>query len=112
MTPGRGHLLAGAVTDVKIFMVILFPLTSTLVVQLDTGHLVSGSCDKSLCIWDVEAAECCQKLLGHEHEVMCLCQLPDGRLVSGSEDFTLRAWPPPAQLRPGPAVPPVPTRLL
>ena len=59
---------------------------------LPNGHIVSGSWDKSLRIWDSATGECITVLKGHTDGVRALAILPNGHIVSGSRDKSLRIW--------------------
>ena len=54
--------------------------------------LASGSEDRSVRLWDVDAGTCTAVLNGHTSFVMCLADLGGGRLLSGSDDRFLRMW--------------------
>ena len=54
--------------------------------------LASGSHDRSVRLWDVDAGTCTAVLRGHTNWVHCLADLGGGRLLSGSDDGSLRAW--------------------
>ncbi|MEM9220086.1 MAG: AAA family ATPase [Cyanobacteria bacterium P01_F01_bin.150] len=58
----------------------------------DGAHIVSGSWDSSVCIWDLEGhllAHC----KGHEDSVYSVAFSSDGaHIVSGSEDNSVRIW--------------------
>jgi len=60
----------------------------------DGSHIVSGSLDKTLRIWDAQTgALIVEPLSGHENSVWSVAYSPDGsRIVSGSYDNTLRLW--------------------
>ena len=59
----------------------------------DGRHVVSGSDDNTLRLWDVATGECTQTWSGHQHWVRACAFSPDGRhVVSGSSDNTLRLW--------------------
>ena len=59
----------------------------------DGHHVVSGSLDRSVRVWDVATGRELRKLEGHTHEVAAVCVTPDGRYVlSGSFDHTIRMW--------------------
>ncbi|MCX6376588.1 MAG: TIR domain-containing protein [Armatimonadetes bacterium] len=54
---------------------------------------VSGSTDKTVRVWDIEAGKCMAKLEGHAGYVSGVAMTPDGRLaVSSSADKTVRVW--------------------
>ena len=59
----------------------------------DGRHVVSGSYDKTLRLWDVATGECTQTWSGHQNCGPACAFSPDGRhVVSGSADKTLRLW--------------------
>ncbi len=63
------------------------------VVTPDGRTAVSGSDDKTVRVWDLEAGRLTATLEGHTGEVWGVAVTPDGRLaVSGSYDNTVRVW--------------------
>ena len=54
--------------------------------------LASGSDDRSVRLWDVDAGTCTAVLKGHTHWLRCLADLGGGLLLSVSADRTLRVW--------------------
>jgi WD40 repeat protein len=59
----------------------------------DGRHVVSGSSDNTLCVWDLATGETKTMLQGHTSLVNAVAVTPDGRhVVSGSWDNTLRVW--------------------
>ena len=60
----------------------------------DGRHVVSGSRDTTLRLWDVTTGQAVGRLwYGHRHNVYTVAFSPDGRhIVSGSQDNTLRLW--------------------
>lgn len=60
--------------------------------QLKSGHLVSGSNDNTIKIWDVIKKECICTLKDHYLFVNALLELRDGRLVSAAFDDSVRFW--------------------
>ena len=69
-------------------------VTSLAVVGGGTAQrlLASGSADRSVRLWDVDAGSCTASLSGHMRSVRCLADLGGGRLLSGSWDRSLRVW--------------------
>ena len=66
---------------------------SSVSVSPDGRRAVSGGCDKTLRVWDLETGQCLRTLEGHTDEVSCVSMSPDGRhAVSCSRDFTARVW--------------------
>ena len=58
----------------------------------DGRHVVSGSDDRTLRLWEV-ASGASRVLEGHGGAVKAVAFSPDGRhVVSGSDDGTLRLW--------------------
>ena len=58
----------------------------------DGRHVVSGSDDGTLRLWEV-ASGASRALEGHDGSVRAVAFSPDGRhVVSGSDDGTLRLW--------------------
>ena len=62
------------------------------VAVLPDGHVVSGSDDCSLRLWNPSDGRCLQTLKGHTGSVNCVAVLPDGCIVSGSTDGTIKIW--------------------
>ena len=60
----------------------------------DGTHIVSGSDDKTLRLWDAKSGQPIgEPLRGHEDWVSSVAFSIDGtRIVSGSDDETLRRW--------------------
>ncbi|KZP05641.1 WD40 repeat-like protein [Athelia psychrophila] len=60
----------------------------------DGTHIISGSEDKSVRVWDAETgAVTAGPLMGHTAVVRFVAYSPDGkRVASGSEDKTIRVW--------------------
>jgi WD40 repeat protein len=62
-------------------------------VTFDDRHVVSGSTDNTLRVWDLATGETKTTLRGHTGSVYAVAVTPDGRhVVSGSGDSTLRVW--------------------
>ena len=60
----------------------------------DGRHVISGSADETIRIWDAETgAEVGKPLNGHTAQVMSVAYSPNGRhIISGSADRTIRIW--------------------
>ncbi len=59
----------------------------------DGRHVISGSSDKTLRLWDVTSGQCLRTFEGHTDSVLSCHFSPDGRhVISGSSDKTLRLW--------------------
>ncbi len=59
----------------------------------DGQHLLSGSDDNTLRVWDASSGRCVLTLEGHRGGVMACAWSPDGQhLLSGSSGNTLRVW--------------------
>ena len=60
----------------------------------DGKHIMSGSEDGTIQLWDAETGDVLQPPLeGHGDGVMSVAFLPDGKhIVSGSEDKTIQLW--------------------
>ena len=59
---------------------------------MSDDSFVSGSLDKTLCIWRASTGDCLHVLRGHTHSVRSVCLLEDGRIASGGGDRTIRTW--------------------
>lgn len=58
-----------------------------------SGKLLTGACDRTARIWDVERATALQTLQGHRDYVTCLAYNPEtGLVMTGSQDGTARTW--------------------
>ncbi|WP_238009537.1 protein kinase [Dactylosporangium sp. AC04546] len=54
---------------------------------------VSGGCDATVRLWDLDDGACVRILAGHEHMVEAVCLSGDGRrALSSSRDGTVRLW--------------------
>lgn len=64
--------------------------------QFDSRHIVSGSRDDTIKVWDIATAQCLRTLHGHTQSVLCLQfespPTPDGWLVSGGSDARILVW--------------------
>ena len=59
--------------------------------QFDGVHIVSGSLDTSIRVWDVETGNCLHTLVGHQSLTSGM-ELKDNILVSGNADSTIKVW--------------------
>jgi len=78
--PSNQHVLQGHTSFVK-----------SVAFSLDGRHIVSGSLDKTIRVWDAQTgAQVGNPLQGHTKEVNSVAFSPDGRhIVSGSLDQTI-----------------------
>ncbi|OKH44151.1 hypothetical protein NIES2101_29010 [Calothrix sp. HK-06] len=61
-------------------------------ITLDGQHIVSGSMDKTLKVWDLDGREL-RTLKGHQGAVTAATVFPDGQyIISSSLDKTLKIW--------------------
>ena len=68
-------------------------IPTAVAVTPDGRHVVSGSADHTLRVWDLATGETKTTLQGHTSWVTAVAVTPDGRhVVSGSADHTLRVW--------------------
>ncbi|KAJ7939390.1 WD40-repeat-containing domain protein, partial [Mycena leptocephala] len=60
----------------------------------DGARIVSGSSDKTICVWDARTCEALMEpILGHTESVWSVAFSPDGaRIASGSDDKTILVW--------------------
>jgi WD40 repeat protein len=59
----------------------------------DGKHLVSGSCDRTVKVWDSQTGKEECTLTGHSDWVNSVAYSPDGKhIVSGSDDKTVKIW--------------------
>jgi WD40 repeat protein len=59
----------------------------------DGKHLVSGSSDKTVKVWDSQTGKEECTLTGHSDFVRSVAYSPDGKhIVSGSDDRTVKVW--------------------
>ena len=62
-------------------------------VSPDGRHIVSGSDDNTVAVWDLESGTQIHRLTGHQIAVWSVAVSPDGRrIVTGSEDNTVAIW--------------------
>jgi WD40 repeat protein len=64
-----------------------------MVVSPDERHIVSGSYDGTVAVWDLDSGTRLHSLQGHQESVNSVAVSPDGRhIVSGSYDGTVAVW--------------------
>ena len=56
------------------------------------SHIITGSEDRTMRMWDVRSGECIQILQGHTGFVYCVHLHSSGYLLTGSSDQTVRTW--------------------
>jgi WD40 repeat protein len=61
------------------------------VAQFDGVHVVSGSLDTSIRVWEVETGACRHTLMGHQSLTSGM-ELRNNILVSGNADSTVKVW--------------------
>lgn len=59
--------------------------------QFDGTHIVSGSLDTSIRVWDAESGNCLHTLMGHQSLTSGM-ELRENILVSGNADSTVKIW--------------------
>ncbi|KAF8130208.1 WD40 repeat-like protein, partial [Boletus edulis] len=69
-------------------------LVTSVAYSADGGHIVSGSVDGTIRIWNTATGQCVAgPIEGHTYLVWCVAYSPDGRhIVSGSFDKTIKVW--------------------
>lgn len=55
------------------------------------NKIVTGSQDRTVKLWDVDAGRCLNTLSGHKDGVRCV-QFDDDKIISGSDDGTCIVW--------------------
>ena len=76
---------------VKEKQVIHYLFLAILLLQFDGSHIVSGSLDTSIRVWDASNGQCLHTLIGHQSLTSGM-ELKDGILVSGNADSTVKVW--------------------
>ncbi|KAJ2744020.1 Lissencephaly-1 [Coemansia sp. BCRC 34301] len=67
--------------------------TTTTTTDVPGQFVVSGSRDKTLCLWDAASAQLLHTFVGHDDWVRDFCFHPSGKsLISVSDDKTMRVW--------------------
>ena len=66
---------------------------TSVAVSPDGRRIVSGSDDKTVAVWDLDAGTLIGMLTGHQYAVNSVAVSPDGwRIASGSHDDTVAVW--------------------
>jgi WD40 repeat protein len=66
---------------------------TSITISQDGIRIISGSSDKTICIWDTQIGTALRKLEGHSDAVASVAISHDGaRIISGSDDKTIRIW--------------------
>ena len=60
--------------------------------QLNNEKLISGSCDKTIRIWDLESKKCINILRGHNNHINTITPLFGTNIASGSSDRSIKIW--------------------
>ena len=60
--------------------------------NMGENHVITGSRDNTMRIWDIRSGECIQILQGHTGGVRCVHLHSSGYLLTGSNDETVRIW--------------------
>lgn len=55
------------------------------------GHAISGSSDKTVCVWDLESGRCMHRF-SHDTSVLAVVPSPDGRFVSAQANGTVEVY--------------------
>lgn len=61
-------------------------------VSNDGKHIISGSSDMTIKVWNIQTGFCEMTLGGHTDFVTSVCFSSDGSLVSASKDTTIKVW--------------------
>lgn len=59
--------------------------------QQDDKHIISGSRDHTVKIWDIKTGICLATFVAHDKSVLCL-QFDENEIVSGSSDASIKIW--------------------
>lgn len=59
---------------------------------MNENHLLSGSDDKHVKLWDLKSLECVKTYKGHSAAVKCLERINDNEFISGSKDCDIKIW--------------------
>ena len=68
-------------------------LVTSVAISPDGKHIVGGSDEDTIKVWDAYTGRCEQTLQGHQSAVTSIALSPDGKhIVSGSVDNTIKVW--------------------
>ena len=73
---------------------ILHPGGPTVVRFLPDQRVVTGTSEGNVLVWDVEAGQVVERLVGHSGEVACLALYGDDGLLTGADDGSVKEWCP------------------
>jgi WD40 repeat protein len=66
---------------------------TTVAVAPDGKKIISGSCDKTIKVWDIDTGRELHTLTGHSTDLKLVTITPDGKKIfSGSYDKTIKVW--------------------
>ena len=63
------------------------------VISMDGQFALTASCDKSLCLWDLNTGVAARRFFGHTKDVLSVAFSANNRqIVSGSRDKSIKLW--------------------
>jgi guanine nucleotide-binding protein subunit beta-2-like 1 protein len=63
------------------------------VISMDGQFALSGSSDKSLCLWELSSGAAARRFFGHKNDVLSVAFSQNNRqIVSGSRDKSIKLW--------------------
>ncbi|KAL6046874.1 Vegetative incompatibility protein HET-E-1 [Balamuthia mandrillaris] len=87
-----GYDTTSPTTNVRPFLKILEGHSNTVrCVAFNESHIVSGSWDNNIKVWDTTSGLLKNTLVGHSSRVLCLA-FDEKKIVSGSVDNNIRVW--------------------
>ncbi len=70
-----------------------YGMVTSIAVTPDAKHIISGSFDKTIKVWDLESGKDILTLSGHADWVSSVTITPDAKnIISGSSDKTIKVW--------------------
>ena len=61
-------------------------------VDEDSNKMITGSCDKTIKIFDLKSGECLKTLEDHKNWVTSILMIPNSKFISGSWDKKMKIW--------------------